>query len=87
MTSFECRFNVGDKVKDPISNLTGKVVAITFWEYGCTRVVVQPLGNHDGKPPEQLVVDEPQLELVAATAAPRPTPRHGGRDDSSATRR
>ena len=56
---------LGARVKDPISGLTGIAVSRTEFLYGCVRVGVQPEALHDGKPIDQVFVDEPQLEVVA----------------------
>lgn len=78
---------VGDRVRDPLSQLEGVVVARTEWLYGCIRVTFQPTGNKDGKPFDNHTVDEPQLEVVALHDDP-PAERSGGpRDDQAALRR
>lgn len=93
----QVRINVGDKVKDTLSELEGRVIARTEWIYGCVRVTIQPFGSKDGKPFDTLSIDEPQAELLepAETVPPlandiRPTTMartHGARDDASALRR
>lgn len=62
------RINLGDKVKDRISGLTGIVIARTEWMYGCVRLTVQPQEMKDGKPVDVQAIDEPQLELLEARA-------------------
>lgn len=59
---------LGARVKDRISGLTGIAVSRTEFLYGCVRVGVQPEALHDGKPIDQVFVDEPQLEVVAPNA-------------------
>ena len=76
------KINLGDKVKDPITGLTGVAVGRTTWLHGCDRIVVQPEGlTKEGKPFDSLSVDEPQLVLIKSkkvkegnhqTGGPRP---------------
>lgn len=78
------KIQLGDKVKDPISGITGIAVARTTWLHGCDRITVQPQGfDKDKKPYESCTVDEPQLKLVKPkkikrgrkdTGGPRPKP-------------
>ena len=56
--------DVGDSVKDTITGLTGIAVCRSVWLYGCIRVGVQPREANDGKVPEIVYVDEPQLKVV-----------------------
>jgi hypothetical protein len=58
--------NLGDRVRDRITKLTGIVVGITYYLYGCTRVAIQPEEGKDGKPAEWIRLDEPQVELIDA---------------------
>ena len=55
---------IGDKVKDKVSNLEGTVVAKTDYLYGCSRIAIQYGFDRDGKPLEALSVDEPQATLL-----------------------
>ena len=73
------KINLGDKVKDPITGLTGIAVGRTTWLHGCNRIVVQPEGlSKEGKPFDSLSVDEPQLELVKAKKIAEGNHRTGG---------
>ena len=57
---------LGDKVKDPITGITGIAVARTILLHGCARIAIQPHGvDKDGKPFDTFSADEPQLEIVA----------------------
>jgi len=79
------QIQLGDKVKDPLTGLTGIAVARTAWLHGCDRITVQPEGfDKEKKPFEAFSVDEPQLSIVKAkkikrgsqdTGGPRPEPR------------
>jgi len=75
---------LGDKVRDPISGFEGVIVSTHHYQYGCTRMSVQPPVDKDGKLPEIQSFDEPALELVKAqVAVPDPKPsrqRTGGPD-------
>lgn len=57
-------FNLGDRVKDPITGLSGIVVCVTTWLNGCVRVGLQPEKLQSGKPPDIVYFDETQLRLV-----------------------
>lgn len=75
------KIKLGQVVRDKISGNEGTAVARTEWLNGCVRISIQPEGTKDGNPYEAFVVDEPQLEVVRATAAPEAAPAHGDRDD------
>jgi hypothetical protein len=62
------RINLGDRVRDIITNLEGIAIARTEWMYGCRRVTVQPQEAKDGKPADSFTVDEPQLDLLEVGA-------------------
>jgi hypothetical protein len=79
---------LGDRVKDKISGLSGIAVGITNYLYGCRRISVQPEQAKDGKPAEWFTVDEPQLDLVKkcvvagrVVQAPEELP-HGPREEA-----
>lgn len=55
---------LGDRVKDQITGLTGIVTCITSWLNGCRRVGVQPEKLKDGKVEDCVHFDDNQLELV-----------------------
>ncbi|KKM88422.1 hypothetical protein LCGC14_1258970 [marine sediment metagenome] len=75
------KIKLGQFVRDKITGNEGTAVARTEWMNGCVRINIQPLGSKDGCPFETFVVDEPQLEVVQAKAAPKAEPKHGPRDD------
>ena len=58
--------NLGDRVKDKISGMTGIVVCKASWLYGCTRISIQPEATKDGHPVDLVHLDEPQVEVVQA---------------------
>ena len=58
------KVELGDRVKDRITGLSGIAFGITDWLYGCRRVTVQPEIENDGKPADQFCVDEPQLKIT-----------------------
>lgn len=80
---------LGDRVKDKISGMTGIVVGITDWIYGCRRVIVQPEALDAGKPVEAFNLDEPQVTVVKRgvldPTGGKPKPTFGPRPN--ATRR
>jgi hypothetical protein len=89
------KIELGDQVQDKITKLKGIVIGITYWLYGCTRMVIQSAEIKDGKPAETFALDEPQLLLIKKRVVPgvtitmnekeaeKPEPkrRHGLRDD------
>ncbi len=75
------KIKLGQVVRDKISGCEGTAIARTEWMNGCVRICIQSEGSKDGVPFENFVVDEPQLEVVKAKAAPKAEPRHGPRAD------
>lgn len=70
---------LGDKVKDPVTGITGIAVARTEWLHGCARITVQPKGaDKEGKPFEGSSFDEPQLEVVKPKKVKRGRKDTGG---------
>ena len=56
---------LGDRVKDPITGLTGIATCITVWLHGCIRIGVQPEEfGKDFKPAECQYFDQSQLIIV-----------------------
>lgn len=81
--------NLGDRVKDQISGLTGIVTGISQFLFGCRRLSIQPERVIDAKPAETFWVDEPQVRIVKrgvidtpfsldAAPEPAPSPRRAG---------
>lgn len=56
--------NLGDEVKDKVSGFRGVAVARHEYLQGCLRISVQPPIDKDGKLPDALAFDEPQLVVV-----------------------
>jgi len=56
--------NLGTKVKDKITGLTGIVVARTEFINGCVQYEVQPHAKKDGTVPEALGIDEQTLDII-----------------------
>ena len=70
---------LGARVKDKITGLTGIAVGRTIWIHGCVRITVQPEEFKDGKPVDMTTFDEPQLEVVVPPEpAAKPTGATGG---------
>lgn len=73
---------LGDRVKDPITGLTGIVVCVNTWLHGCVRIGVQPETLKDGAPVSDVHFDQSQLTIVdkhvhtpmVLQVAPRPAP-------------
>ncbi len=68
---------LGQKVRDRFTGMEGIAVGRQSWLYGCERIIVQPPTLKDGVPVEMVYVDEPQLDVVEDTPAPKAEPRHG----------
>lgn len=66
------KVELGDRVKDRITGLTGIAVGKTEWLYGCTRILIQPEETKDGKQVDTSYIDEPQLVVVDKGAIERP---------------
>ncbi len=67
----ERRIDLGDRVKDSISGFEGILTCRLEYLHGCVRVSVQPETlDKDGKPQEDHVFDEAQVELIEASARP-----------------
>ena len=73
------KIKLGDKVKDPITGITGIAVGITEWLHGCNRIVIQPKGHDkDMKAYESFNVDEPQLIVIKPKKVKRGSKKTGG---------
>jgi hypothetical protein len=73
---------LGEKVRCRITGFEGTVVARYEFLAGCVRLeVTSPNLDKDGKP-LTVVFDEPQLEVVVATPAPKAEVTGGDRDAS-----
>src|SRR5260370_736475 len=59
--------NLGDKVRDTLTGLTGIVTSRTEFLWGCVRIAVQPEGLYkDGQPHKSTYIDEPQVAVLVA---------------------
>ena len=68
--------NLGDKVKDTVSGFQGIAVSRHTYLQGCDRVSIQPPIDKDGKHPDCVAFDEPQIEILeAAVVKPDPLPQ------------
>jgi hypothetical protein len=75
---------LGDKVRDRVSGVTGIAVCKSEWFNGCLRWTVQQPASKDGKLPELVSFDVEQLDVLKAgavkpskraTGGPMPTPQ------------
>lgn len=73
--------NLGDKVRDTITGLTGIAIARHEYLNGCIRLSVQPNELKDGKPVDCSAFDIEQLELVESASKPRKLVAVGGPHD------
>jgi hypothetical protein len=70
--------NLGDKVKDRVTGLTGIVVAYTTWINGCIRLTIQPQEIKDGEPVKTSTFDIEELSIVEAGAVQPKKPNTNG---------
>ena len=69
---------LGNKVRDKLTDLEGVVVAKAIYLNGCIQYQIQPRELKDGKPLEDIWVDEVQLENIEENNIEEVEPRHGG---------
>ena len=70
---------LGDRVKDSITGLTGIAVASTKWLHGCERITVQPEAlTADGGVPETVTFDALQLFVLHEAAVTTGNREKGG---------
>lgn len=74
------KIELGTKVKDKITGLTGIVVCKAEWLYGCIRYVVQPQELKDGKPVDNCSFDEDQLKVIEPERPAKSSLRGGPKD-------
>lgn len=78
---------LGDRVRDEITEFEGICVAITSWLNGCRRIGIQSKDRDKGLPVEIITVDEHQIKVLCHTAH-TPDRRTGGpQHDAAALRR
>lgn len=70
--------NLGDEVVCTITGFKGVVTSITEFINGCRRCGVQPKVGKDGKHPDAMCIDEPNLKVTKPKVAPRGPRNVGG---------
>jgi len=70
--------NLGDEVVCTVTGFKGVATSRTTYLNGCTRIGVQPKVGKDGKHPDALWVDEPQLKVTKAAVVKRGPTNVGG---------
>jgi hypothetical protein len=55
---------LGTIVRDRVTGFVGVAENRATYMYGCDRYCVQPRVGEDGKIPDSVMIDEPQLEIV-----------------------
>ena len=58
------KVDLGDECKDVVTSFVGIAIARTEWLNGCARVMLQPPVGKDGKCPDPVQFDEPQLLII-----------------------
>lgn len=69
-TQVSQEIQLGDVVRDTITDFEGVCVGITTWLNGCRRVAVQSKELKDGKPIDCVHFDIEQLAIVSSKAHP-----------------
>ena len=62
---------LGQTVRDVVTGFEGIVVCRADYLHGCTRIDVQPVIYKDGKVPDSVSFDEPQLKITKKTLVMR----------------
>lgn len=55
---------LGQKVKDIVTNIEGIATTRAEYLHGCARIGIQPPIDKEGKIPDWIDVDEPQLKVI-----------------------
>ena len=67
------KIKLGDKVEHTITGVKGIAVAITEYISGCSRITIQQRVNKDGKLPDSLSFDEPEIKVLQSKKQKRET--------------
>ena len=75
----ETKFDMGDEVKDTVTNYQGVIVAITYYMTGCIHCSLQSKMTKDGKVADWENFDETRLKIVkkARVAKVKPSGKSG----------
>lgn len=67
----------GTEYEDRVSGFKGKCTGVVQHQYGCIRALLQPAVDKDGKHPEGVWFDEPQLieSRTDKPGGPMPAPQ------------
>ena len=63
------QIELGALVRDKITGFEGTAMTRATWMYGCNTYDVQPKIDKDGKVPDQVAFDEPQLEVIEESSS------------------
>jgi hypothetical protein len=66
----ELDVELGDKVVDTVSGFSGIAVGVAVFLNGCARIMVQPKVDKEGKYPDAVWFDEPQLQVTKKEKVP-----------------
>lgn len=69
---------LGSRVKDLVTGFVGIAVARCDYLNGCIRIGVQPKVDKDGKLPDTIYFDEPQLKTLKENVVPVGSKETGG---------
>jgi len=68
---------LGDEVKDNLSGVSGTVVAIAKYLYGCTQLNLCRKKKNQEEP-KYFWVDEPQVTIIKKQVQPKPVVKNHG---------
>jgi len=77
MSKHEIDIQLGDEVKDKITDFKGIVTVKSTYLNGCVRVAIQPKELKDGKPIDAHYFDVEQVEVVTKAKATMSAPSGG----------
>ena len=67
-TVTDFRYGFGDEVQDKITGFTGIIVGRPQWIHGCNTYSVRARELKEGVPHDNILFDEPALEIVQIQA-------------------
>jgi hypothetical protein len=80
------KHELGTRVRDKVTGVTGVITGRTEWLYGCIRYTVQPTELKDGRPVEAVGLDEDAMEPLTEGIPGTVKPTGGPRDEPTARR-
>ncbi len=69
------KIELGKEVQDKITGFKGIAIARSTFLQGCSRILVQPKIDKEGKIPESMSFDEPDIEVISDGVLLKPKPK------------